>query len=403
MKPIVTTFVVLLSYFWNCNAQCPAGAINCGFTTQIQTVTSLTGRIWMDRNLGASNVPATRADPTGFGDLYQWGRFPDGHQCLNSSVTSSQSPTDLTGHSNFITSGSGDWRDPQNDMLWQGLSGINNPCPCGFRVPTEAEWLAEIATWSSLDATGAFTSALALPLGGYRRDNNAGYNWQGGRGYYWSSTVDGSDAIALYFNLSGGSAGTTSKKRGRGYSVRCIQHLSLLPIELIYFKASQVESVVELNWVTASENNNDHFTVERSLNGTDWELIGTINGGGNSTSQLSYNLFDSRPILGVSYYRLKQTDFDGAYRYSDIRILTIENLPNQVFIYPNPASDEITIIGDRYELTDVRVLTVLGQDITKHTSISITGEKQVKIELSNLSTGFYIIKTKNTVNKVYKE
>jgi hypothetical protein len=118
-----------------------------------------TGKTWMDRNLGASQVATSSTDANAYGDLYQWGRGSDGHQCRNSPNTSTLSSTDQPGHGSFIFSPS-DWRSPQNGNLWQGLSGINNPCPSGYRLPTEAELNSERLSWISNNAAGAFASPL---------------------------------------------------------------------------------------------------------------------------------------------------------------------------------------------------------------------------------------------------
>ena len=108
------------------------------------------GQVWMDRNLGASRVATSLTDSKAYGDLYQWGRLTDGHEKRNSSTTRSLSSFDVPGHDRFILNSSspGDWRAPQNDNLWQGVKGINNPCPDGFRLPTEIEWETEKNSWS---------------------------------------------------------------------------------------------------------------------------------------------------------------------------------------------------------------------------------------------------------------
>ncbi len=99
----------------------------------------------MALNLGASQVATSSADPAAYGTLYQWGRLGDGHEYRSSPTTTQQSSTDEPGHGRFILPPLGhfDWRNPGNDSLWQGVSGINNPCPAGFRVPTAAEWETE--------------------------------------------------------------------------------------------------------------------------------------------------------------------------------------------------------------------------------------------------------------------
>ena len=152
------------------------------------TVTSpATGRIWLDRNLGASQVAASSADAEAYGDSYQWGRNPDGHEKRTSQTTSSLSNSDTPGHGMFVTINSDnyDWRSPQNNNLWQGVNGVNNPCPEGFRIPTAAEWEAERASWSSNNIVGAFASPLKLPAAGNRHYISGSLYNVGSGGYYW--------------------------------------------------------------------------------------------------------------------------------------------------------------------------------------------------------------------------
>ena len=137
-----------------------------------------TGETWLPYNLGASRVATSSTDVNAYGDYYQWGRGTDGHEKSNSSTTLNLSNSDTPGHGNFIR-GSDDWRSPQNNNLWQGESGTNNPCPSGYRIPTEAEWEAERQSWSSNNAAGAFNSPLKLTTPGYR--HYTGGNYRGNR------------------------------------------------------------------------------------------------------------------------------------------------------------------------------------------------------------------------------
>ena len=226
----------------------PIGTVHCKpqNRTAVVEVTSLTGRIWMDRNLGAEQVATSSTDALAFGDLYQWGRGADGHQCRNSLEQTARSALDVPGHSKFITVTrstnfpENDWRDPQNNNLWQGVSGINNPCPEGFRLPTEAEVRAERLTWNPQSDIGAFNSVLKLPVAGYRDINGdilataQGSNY----GFIWTSTDSGNSPTtgdsynqyksdALAYNDTGdkpASAFENAYDRARGYSIRCIKH-----------------------------------------------------------------------------------------------------------------------------------------------------------------------------------
>ncbi len=182
-----------------------------------------TGKTWMDRNLGASRAAISSTDEEAYGDLYQWGRAFDGHQKRNSGTTSTLSSSDFPGHGSFITVNSSpyDWRSPQNDDLWQGVSGVNNPCPDGYRLPTEAEWEHERQSWSSNNAEGAFASPLKLPVAGSRGYSSGSLAGVGSFGYYWSSAVGGSHSRYLFFYSAG--ANTGSDYRAGGGSVRCLK------------------------------------------------------------------------------------------------------------------------------------------------------------------------------------
>lgn len=111
-----------------------------------------------------------------------------------------------------------------------------------------------------------------------------------------------------------------------------------LPIELLDFTATEKGETVDIEWVTATEINNDFFTVERSVDGVHFEAIGHENGAGNSSRELWYGFTDEEPLSGTSYYRLKQTDFDGQYSYSPVERITRNNvLSNRLDLYPNPS------------------------------------------------------------------
>jgi uncharacterized protein (TIGR02145 family) len=182
-----------------------------------------TGEIWMDRNLGASQVATSSTDASSYGDLFQWGRAADGHESRISTTTSTLSTTDNPGHGNFIINGISpyDWRSSQNDNLWQGVSGTNNLCPSGYRLPTEAEWEAERTSWNTSNAAGAFASPLKLPVAGYRDGSNGSLNNVGSFGNYWSSTVGG--AFSRYLLFGSSIAGMGSSRRAYGLSLRCLK------------------------------------------------------------------------------------------------------------------------------------------------------------------------------------
>jgi uncharacterized protein (TIGR02145 family) len=211
----------------------PCGGINNvkgsgSDTNTYGTVVGKDGRCWLDRNLGATQVATAFNDSAAYGWYYQWGRGTDGHQLSTSGTTSTLSSSDTPGHGNFITPSAApyDWRSPQNGNLWQGVSGFNNPCPIGFRLPTETEW-AGLITNTGLSScsvgcdTGLYaTSNLKLPIGGFREYNNV-FGFQG-QGFYWTSTISGSFYKALRIAPTFISSYSGSSP-ARGNVVRCIK------------------------------------------------------------------------------------------------------------------------------------------------------------------------------------
>lgn len=194
------------------------------FTTRaavsFATVTSANGKVWMDRNLGAARVATSITDTSAYGDLYQWGRGSDQHQSRKSITIVTQSSTDVPGNANFILPNTPltDWRSPANINLWQGANGINNPCPTGFRLPTEAEWNTELSSWTTKNADGAFTSPLKLTVAGSREIT---INGAGVSGSYWSSTISGDGS--RYLNISSAGSFVLTHNRSYGGSIRCIK------------------------------------------------------------------------------------------------------------------------------------------------------------------------------------
>jgi hypothetical protein len=169
---------------------------------------------------------------------------------------------------------------------------------------------------------------------------------------------------------------------------------SPLPIELSHFTAKlNSKKNVDLDWTTFSEINNDFFTVERSKDGKIFESIGNIDGAGNSTGNLHYSLTDFSPFSGISFYRLKQTDFNGDYSYSQIETIKIgENA--SFLIYPNPATNHIQVLkmGEDFKLNDVEfyIQDMLGQTIQALRFSSRT-EDLVDIDLSKFTPGYYFL------------
>ena len=191
--------------------------------TTVVDITTTTGKTWMDRNLGATQVATSTTDVASYGDLYQWGRDSDGHERRTSNTTATTASSAHAGHGDFILAGSGtdnNWTDfTAEDTLWQ--SGLNDPCPAGYRIPTIAELIDEIVKFNPDNAAGAFLT-LKITLAGYRLGTNGAITQVGSNGRYWSSSR-GSET-ARYLEIREGSYGIGAARRSNGYSVRCIKN-----------------------------------------------------------------------------------------------------------------------------------------------------------------------------------
>jgi uncharacterized protein (TIGR02145 family) len=212
-------------------AQYPAGSVFCNAqpTVIVDVFSPNTGKTWMDRNLGAVQSATSITDVSAYGDLYQWGRGPDGHQCRNSSTTSSLSSSDQPGNGLFITIGSGeqDWLINATTNLWQGINGINNPCPLGYRIPTSSELDGEIAFWNSSNSDVPFQSPLKFTYTGYKLAQDGTRGEVGTSGRYWSSSASAnfnqSIGLFIYYNNGNGYFGMNNEARAYGHSIRCIK------------------------------------------------------------------------------------------------------------------------------------------------------------------------------------
>lgn len=176
-----------------------------------------------------------------------------------------------------------------------------------------------------------------------------------------------------------------------------------LPVELLSFTGKTVGAENILEWSTATENNNDYFTLERSSNGYEFQELKVVDGAGNSNSLLNYMYEDISPIVGMNYYRLKQTDFDGYVKYCPTIIALEFTKPTEFVIYPNPSTDNITLFTStsenenvEIEITDVtgRVLLSNKQMIIKSQSNSGTS-----ININNFAEGTYYIMIRDTNGK----
>tara|TARA_B100000809_G_scaffold266673_1_gene330645 strand:- start:1275 stop:2216 length:942 start_codon:yes stop_codon:yes gene_type:complete len=186
-----------------------------------------------------------------------------------------------------------------------------------------------------------------------------------------------------------------------------------LPIELISFTASVRDEHIRLDWATVTEINNDYFTVERSKNGLSFESIGEVAGNGNSNTPINYELYDDSPIIGTSYYRLKQTDFDGEFEYFNLIAVNLNKDEDGIctlHVYPNPCVGSCVINLKDCPLENNQVNIELYDAFGKKIVNRITPKSKnqdISFHLNssnNLAPGVYIVRStangKNESSKI---
>lgn len=195
-----------------------------------------------------------------------------------------------------------------------------------------------------------------------------------------------------------GSAGSGGGSNNAGVSGSVI---GSLPVELINYNVSHVNGQVIINWETLSELNNAHFIIEKSQNGMEWFPIKTIIGAGNSSELNTYQHIDYFPFDGLSYYRLKQVDFDEKFTYSDIKSIKIKNNQPNISIFPNPTNDKLTVEG--IDINTLKIFDLIGRDLTHQMIVLESTDHKSVLDLSGLQNGAYLLTSISFSTIIFKE
>lgn len=163
-----------------------------------------------------------------------------------------------------------------------------------------------------------------------------------------------------------------------------------LPVSLLYFNAYVERDQVILDWATASESNNKGFEIEKSKNGNSWNPVGFVNSlseSGNSDHKLSYVFVDNNLYPGLNFFRLKQLDQDGRYKYSPVRTVVF-NTQSDISLTPNPTNGIIVISGLPKAGGQIVVVNAIGQCIL---NTGLNNQEEYKVDISGYSSGVYYI------------
>ncbi len=206
---------------------------------------------------------------------------------------------------------------------------------------------------------------------------------------------------------------TVNSQKGCGASSSNVEILEIddsdpdcspLPIQLFSFDVSINKGIVLLEWRSLSEVNNDYYQVYKSENTLDWKFLARIPGGGNTITEQYYYLQDQEPYLGLTYYRLTQTDFDGRTAELGIRSINTPHNTNTLTISPNPSSDKVNIFGNYGDIKTLKLINILGKNVLAKAPISVLSNHHLVLDLSALPSGTYVLITEfNNNTKIIKE
>lgn len=171
-----------------------------------------------------------------------------------------------------------------------------------------------------------------------------------------------------------------------------------LPVTLSSFTAKENNGDALLDWITSSEQNNAGYGVEHSLDGTNWNQLAFVNSkalNGNSNNKLNYQYIDRDLTTGTHYYRLKQTDLDGTFGYSNVAKVDNSSLNTALKVYPNPTSSYIYVEYSGAVKTPIRILDANGRVV----KTLLTTSAKTKVETNEFATGTYIISIDGKTSK----
>jgi hypothetical protein len=273
-----------------------------------------------------------------------------------------------------------------------------------------------------IEAT-TFTATATCPL---TLMSNAGNGGSVGNGASHGGGAGGGQGVVIYSiaqpttNIttqtnngtpgSDNSGGTTNATGGGGSSNGGIiaSGSGPLPITLVFFKAEPLSGIIKLNWQTASEKNNKVFEIEKSADGINFIKIGTVNGAMNSSTLKNYEFNDTEPRIGFDYYRLKQVDVDGAFAYSPIVYIDIDDILSFSF-YPNPlgGGDILSIHLEKHPggPVEVMIYDMTGKQFFSNDLMPehIDQPEEIEIKNLNLDAGVYLLKVQSTYSTLIKK
>lgn len=268
-----------------------------------------------------------------------------------------------------------------------GGAGVNNPGNGGKTAPA-------ITAVTATSTTGTGTNGETIHV-----YSNVTCTTCQGETYLGTTTVVGGVWTVTHVSVAAPYNNSATATNGTQGTSQFTCNFTL-PVELVYFKAQAQDDAALLTWATAMEKNNAAFVIERSQDGQYFEAIGNKVGQGNTLQITNYNFTDSDPYSGVTYYRLKQVDFDGTQTYSSIQAVYFER-SSDFYLFPNPATNEVNIVIGSDETYDIHVYSNLGVEV-QHLRTT-KNNNTYTIDLSGVAAGSYILELHSATKQITRQ
>ena len=271
------------------------------------------------------------------------------------------------------------------------VHGNANSCTWGYNYDVELEYVITItgnnAPKNLYTLQGTITNDRGSLFFNLPKKAATGTTRTTGRA--WRQESDCATATVATMNFK--SIEIAISGDGINYEVVSFAYASILPVKMVSFTTREEGKKVKLNWQTATETDNDYFTVERSTNQDNWTGIKKVKGAGNSTDLNSYEATDESPVNGTSYYRIRQTDFNGNTTYSETRSVRIESNRGSISVFPVPNSgNRINLNGiSEYRNQELSIINAAGA------MVHSTGLTNATIELPAMTKGVYFLRIKD--------
>ncbi|HEY4147756.1 MAG TPA: T9SS type A sorting domain-containing protein [Chitinophagaceae bacterium] len=244
-------------------------------------------------------------------------------------------------------------------------------------------------TSTSFDASASYSPNGAI----------TNYNWTQTAGPTTASIANGV-ATPVVSNLASGSytfsLAITDVLGATASTTTTLSVAAALPVTWVYFKGQRNGGSNLLQWETASEQNTDYFSVERSSDGINYTSIGKLSAAGNSNTAKDYSFTDGNPVNGNSYYRLRQVDKDAQSKLSEVVLISGSTVKTIEQMYPNPVRDQLNVVLDNAAIGSGRIVVydLTGRTLQQETIAKTQQVYSSSLNMKNLVPGLYIVEVK---------